>query len=520
MRILSVVRNYPNAVTPSQREYRIVTDKIEFSEQFRDVCLHEFGIRPRLASNAVLKPDSSQLLEFDGLSLGLFVKKWENNKSEKYLLVIAAKTNDGWRVDFGALMHSELGDISALKPLDILSRFVERFGVEVTIASQVHKLFLDTVQTFELDGNSAATLFHLPSDAFAGFVECVGRTEQRGSTLKFHCGLLFAVDTYAYTRWLFGWEEISKKFSQWLPKSHAAEPDSSQFYLTETDIKSAYALAREMRPDDVDGQYELASIYGAFVLLKKSFGQDWYERNIHPESSPSFLGRDWNREDELRKSQLLLVQLAEAIFELRTVPGLAERIAKIRARSIDGSEALESLWFEFFVPFLIQKNGHKVLNFIPEIIEERTPDILIDFRSQLLPVEIKAKLEGANFSPRALSGPLGNACGQLPDTGPGVICLLIPFTWTTAAMFLQKAEDTINHALLRNRNCNAVFVWWPVYQVLQGGASGLFWNFRHFTNRHPRFPVPKITELIAKVELTDEMLEQTVKAYLPRVSDE
>ena len=238
-------------------------------------------------------------------------------------------------------------------------------------------------------------------------------------------------------------------------------------------------------------------------------------------SAPNFLARDWVKEDELKKSVLLLVQLAEAIFELRTIPGFTERISKARDNSLHDDEALESLWFEFFAPFLIQKSGHKVLNFVPETNTERTPDILIDFRSQLLPVEIKTKLEGANFSTRALSAPLGNACRQLPDSGPGAVCLLIPVSWTSDATFLRKAEQTINRVLLRNRNCNAVFVFWPIYATLPDGRYGFFWSFRPFTNRHPRYPVPKIVELITKFEPTDANLKPITNAvYLNRVSDE
>ena len=189
-----------------------------------------------------------------------------------------------------------------------------------------------------------------------------------------------------------------------------------------------------------------------------------------------------------------VIELAEALHCLRTVPGLSHHVETARANTLNGQQ-LETVWFEFFVPYLIQGSGHKVVEFIVND-EHKRPDIMVELYGHLAPVEIKAKLEGVRYTRRTLRQSITNACKQLPTSGPGMIFLLIHAHWLKDPKFTQQAESIIINALLDHKNCNAIFVYWPANIKLPSEGYAITWRFQYFPASAPTTPLQRVTELI------------------------
>jgi len=208
----------------------------------------------------------------------------------------------------------------------------------------------------------------------------------------------------------------------------------------------------------------------------------------------SFLRRPLSDEEQRFIYIGRVIELAEALHCLRTVPGLSQHVETARANTMNGQQ-LETVWFEFFVPYLIQGRGHKVVEFI--VTDElKRPDIMVNFYGQLASVEIKAKLEGVRYTRQTLQRSINNACQQLPASGPGVIFLLIHAHWLTNAQFIKQAESVIEKALLNHRNCNAIFVNWPANIKLPGDGYAITWRFQYFPASAPATPLQRVAEFV------------------------
>jgi hypothetical protein len=271
----------------------------------------------------------------------------------------------------------------------------------------------------------------------------------------------------------------------------------SGFCLTDDEKESTRAFVKEMFPDEEHSQTDAAKYRGACVLLKKVFGKDWYQESIAPDIDVdnTFLRRPMSDPLERHLQVTRVIELAEALHTLKDVPGISRRV-----RDVEG-KTLESLWFEYFVPYLVHKSGHQVIEFVPESSSEKRPDLVVQLRDEFIPVEIKAKQEVSAYSRRNVLNLLNKAFKQLPEIGPGVIFLMVHAHWLQDEGFLRQAEPIIKRALRRNRNCNAIFVFWPRNERTSTGEFIYQWRFQHFVTWHPMHTVPRITDLMAKREM-------------------
>jgi hypothetical protein len=461
------------------------------TDLFKDTCEHEFQISRQQVYRAVRDPDSSQIEKFDGLELGFFVKKDDQEDEAPYLLVCARKQNHQWLVDLCFRLRSqwvEADNEHLTNPLSLLQRFAERFGAKLQVGSyQAKFIFRKTIMLGTLSGNEVEVI-NVMGSVGQGLLYPIVRLEEH----QLVCAIAFCIDTGRYTSWLFDWDaHPSQPVRPFLENCVGVETD---LVLTDQEKASAHDVAERMFPDDGDAQTEVTKYVGAFTLLKKIFGEVWYQENIVPNKvgEYSFLRRPLVEPLERYLHVILVIELAEALHKLRAVPGIVERIQDTAGHTLEG------LWFEFFVPYLIQDAGHRIVEFVPEDPEEKRPDLIVEFRDELIPIEVKAKGEKTEYSRQSLLSLPKKGFEQLPDSGPGVIFLMIHSHWLQDSEFLRQAEPAIERALRRNRNCNAIFVLWPVSDQISHEAFAYRWRFQHFVTRHPMYPVPRIVDLLEK----------------------
>lgn len=469
---------------------------IAFTDMFVETCEGEFQVSRKQVYQTLNTPTSEQIEEFDNLKLGFFAKEESQAENATLVLVCARRVNDQWAVDLGFRIHRELiDDLESPKPLALLQRLAESFGCEIRIGNH-HSTFIfrKTIPIEPEEGNELELVEVLES-VDQGLLYPSMSIEERGNKVYVNCALAFCINTGKYVSWLFGWGD--QKSSLLKPYSQDHNGPKSRFVLTDDEKKSTWEFVNDMFPDDEHSQNTGAKYRGACVLLKKIFGNDWYQEHIAPniDADNTFLRRPMSDFLDRYLQVTRVLELAEALHILKDVPGISKRVSDVKGKT------LESLWFEYFVPFLIHEGGHQVIEFVPESSEEKRPDLIVKLRDQLIPVEIKAKQEGSAYSRRNLLTLLNKAFSQLPETGPGAIFLMVHSHWLQDEGFLREAEPTIKRALRRNRNCNAIFVFWPRNEGTSTGEFMYQWRFQHFVTWHPMGTVPYITDLIAKREM-------------------
>ncbi len=483
--------------------------QITFTQQFQDNCLHTFNLRPPLVKNAVRNPDEQFLKQFDDMTLGIFLKR--EVKNDYFLLILARQTNNIWEISSGFRLRSEVYSNDAKQ---VLTDFVKRFGCNLKINSNLQaKFFFD--ERINLEPNQGNISFSISRNERVGYIESHLKTVQ-GKDGKITCyiALLFAIDTYAYVKWLFDWKDIEVDFSNWLPeKSPILEIPKLKLDISE--LENILEVTKRMFPDNLEGQKEGAKLQGAYLILEKAFGTDFCDKVIAPSAPDNFLSRNLESYDDRATSTILLVQLAEALYTLHDVPGFTHKLEDMKSNYSHG-EGLESLWFELIAPYIIRTDGNNIECFIGESRTEKRPDVLVNFRSQLLPLEIKAKLETTSFNNRAVNFPLNSACQQLPQTGPGIVFLLVPFEWANIVENISRIDHIAKKKLNDNRNCNAIFIWFQVRHHSQNEKYAISWHFRSHFSSHAKYPVPKLRELVKVSEVNSILLKSSHEiTYLP-----
>ncbi len=483
-----------STVTERASEYRM---SIVFTDMFTETCEGEFQVSRKQVYQTLNTPTSEQIEEFDNLKLGFFIKEESQAENTTLVLVCARRVNDQWAVDLGFRIRPELiDDLESLEPLALLQRLVESFGCEIRIGTHHSKFIFRKTIPIESEQGGQLELVEALESADQGLVySIITVVEERESKTFVDCALAFCINTGKYVSWLLGWDD--QRSSPVKPCSQDRNGAKSGFYLTNREKESIREFVKEMFPDDEHSQIDAAKYRGACVLLKKVFGKNWYQEYIAPnlDVDNTFLRRPMSDPLERYLQVTRVIELAEALHTLKDIPGISKRVGDVEGKT------LESLWFEYFVPYLIHKGGHQVIEFVPESFEEKRPDLIVRLRDQLIPVEIKAKQEESVYSRRNLLSLVNKGFSQLPETGPGVIFLMVHSHWLQDEVFLRQAEPTIKRALQRNRNCNAICVFWPCNERTSTGEFIYQWRFQHFVTWHPIHTVPKITALIPKREM-------------------
>ena len=480
--------------------------KIIFSEQFQQVCLGEFQIKVKDVRNTIISPNKKCVLKLNSLDIGIFLSP--ESEGEFYLLVIASKRDGNWHVLQGFKILAELLDgATRPDPLQVLKILVSKFGLSIKIGDYTEKFIMDERIRVPLGSKDPLELIECEMESsHSGLMCAIAGFDQSDGKKYLNCALVFSIDTYAYSSWLFGWKDpLVFEFASELDVDISDMGNISEFALSPSETIDAYSSVIKLRIDDDKLANDLAKYRGACLYLAKLFGDYWYRKliSIHFGADSQFMPKSWAEDIDMYKYVVRVIQLANFIHMVKDVPGIKEKIEEFKEKA----DPIESIWFETFIPSTIQNSGHQLLLFVPTDKLRKTPDAIIKFRDSQIPIEIKTNKFETAFSRRTLLNPLKDAFSQLPDAGPGVIFLMIPSEWINDSTFQQKAESVINRALERNRNCNAIFVYWPANFKLPTGEFAFTWRFQHFTNWTPMKPIRRIIDLIEKAEMTYKSID-------------
>lgn len=194
------------------------------------------------------------------------------------------------------------------------------------------------------------------------------------------------------------------------------------------------------------------------AVLRHFFGVQWFDRYVMPTTrKPGFLTISEIDAVRLATSHYRIMDLAEILYNLQTVPGFDECIHKMRRGDIDGTYAeldFGRMLYLYQVPFRYV---------VPSGITGNDYDIELRYPSGITACgDAKCKLETTKFSRDTVDSALEKARSQLPKTRPADVLAVVPIMQT---LFDRDFEPVWNTGLAVTVSAApaASGTDWPIY---------------------------------------------------------
>jgi hypothetical protein len=184
----------PREMQPKECEFGGDLFQKEIQEKFR--------ITPKHATEAMLGSDRRESLLFDGLEIVLAARHIAKPQNDFYLLVCAEIKNDRYLMHWAfKILCSLCNEIHLLSPLQLLTRFVQDFGLPITIGSSTGRMIAyHKTEVSEPDPSKVVEITNPKNHSFFSSFFLRIRTEQGCHFAD--CALVFCIDTTAYKQWL------------------------------------------------------------------------------------------------------------------------------------------------------------------------------------------------------------------------------------------------------------------------------------------------------------------------------
>lgn len=259
--------------------------------------------------------------------------------------------------------------------------------------------------------------------------------------------------------------------------------------LTPADLEAWEARARAHMPALRNFQLVVA-----IEVLIHFLGTDWYVRNMtrtDPFLTTPGSGRTGFMGDPFGEYRVMV--LAMRLYELQEAEGFSEALHRLRRASLRGAYA------EVLAVALLGRSQRTVRFIRANTGDGRNYDAEVDRAGQTIAVEVKAKEEQAGhsaFEPRSVENSLRKASRQLPEPGPGIICLHVPGSWGTDPIVWANLLATTTSWLHTGRRVNAVIFMYEARQQLPDGRGLVVTGFDFAVHADPKTHVPGVRDLI------------------------
>jgi len=197
---------------------------------------------------------------------------------------------------------------------------------------------------------------------------------------------------------------------------------------------------------------------GAIGILRTFLGKDWLDR-VHRDAG-TFLRPLQHTAIDAYKRQDRAVDLAELLLNLSDVEGWDARVDSLRTSDVETAlselEGARLLHVHGYSFRFVRPSGHRGHDF----------DVEAQIDDQLIPCEMKAKLERGKPTPTSVRDTLAKARSQLPKSTPGVVFMKVPESWTTDVVAADAIKSGVRDALRNSTRLHVVFVHWEEWRLL------------------------------------------------------
>jgi hypothetical protein len=235
------------------------------------------------------------------------------------------------------------------------------------------------------------------------------------------------------------------------------------------------------------------------AILKYYFGEEWINRCVTPDTAKdNFLKIDEG--DPVRRdvTAFRMIDLAEVIFNLQSVPGFDECIARMRRGDIEGTYAeldfgrmlfLNTVPFRYVVP-----QGVKGLDYDVEVTYSNGVTACAD---------AKCKIENTAFGKKTIKNTLDHARRQLPKDRPGIVFVKIPQEWMESGSLVATTTEVARDFLRGTRRIVSVkFYVAPI--SLENGFMKHQHAYKEISNPDSDFGANENWDLFKKMNLPPE----------------
>jgi len=199
-----------------------------------------------------------------------------------------------------------------------------------------------------------------------------------------------------------------------------------------------------------NGQTESLAL--ANGVLRAFMDADWVERHVVSDGrKKGFLSIDESDTHRREMSFFRVMDLAEVIYNLQSVPGFDECITRMRDGDIEGTYAeldfgrmlyLNQVPFRFVVP-----QGTTGFDY----------DIEVEYPNGIIAsADAKCKIESTDFSENSITNTLKKARKQLPDDSPGIVFVKVPPRWIVSSEITAAMLDVARSFLRGTRRVVSV----------------------------------------------------------------
>lgn len=175
---------------------------LTFATYFAETFSTPLGIRRNHVEAALANPDQmTDIVRPHGLLIKFYTKFVDMSPRPHTLLIQTSKINGTDTVVAAFKLFPDLTpDFPLLNPAQCLYHLTSRFGVEVTVGEQVHKLVLDERISLENEPVRAVSFKEPGVNNF--FQQGYHRVDTSDGTHHLDCALVYCIDMTEYCRYV------------------------------------------------------------------------------------------------------------------------------------------------------------------------------------------------------------------------------------------------------------------------------------------------------------------------------
>jgi hypothetical protein len=237
----------------------------------------------------------------------------------------------------------------------------------------------------------------------------------------------------------------------------------------------------------------------AHQILRFFLGDQWTEKSIFDQTPGTthyyrqgrrFLKTDSPGVDENVKHQDRIIKLAECLYNLQHIPGIAERIASLQ------QDGLESAYTELECARIMSHPSLQLRFIAPRGGKQDDYDAeIITSTHRTICCEIKAKEDTSDLTRKRIENSIETARKQLPKCKPGIVWIKIPEQWASQNGSRGIVDEAVRRAL---RNSNRIVAIMVAFQLWESDGDGMLTQFR-FTvtvNKASKYYGDDISDLV------------------------
>src|SRR5882724_99579 len=266
----------------------------------------------------------------------------------------------------------------------------------------------------------------------------------------------------------------------------------------EQNLRKIVGVGLKQKPS---GDEKALRYFFATVLLRHYLGTAWCD-DVKPgqadirrssRAGRLFLRTDNDRSDDRYKHQERIERLAELLYNLQDVQGIASRRASIQ------EGAVESTYAELEFAGHFTRRGVRVQFLDRSGVKGNDYDLDAGQGATAVCCEVKCKLESTDLGGNTIISALADARKQMPADRAAIIGVKIPEPWISEPALRRMLESALASFFRNSGRVVAVVVRWEEVSTVPTGNGAILYKFHAFPNEGSRHLTDEVRRLVQQL---------------------